>query len=229
MKVKEPELGTLVAREYRYDHFAVHSPEYGFPEGEKVPVSPGACLRTPGAEEEQVPVFGAQSSLIDGQMCRPMIAIGGLPCCSHKDPGSSDHDLLPPHSRVTVPVLGQAQGYVSHPETQRAGGRTSLFCFQDKPYIQGPSIHRTSSLRGAPASLPCSTRPFVMLPISLPLSFLYFPHSSPYLGPPPHPQDFPCLEFPFTSANPKLLTQPGPAEAARRVPHLSPHSPIARW
>lgn len=187
MKVKEPELGTFVAREYKYDHFAVHSSEYGFPEGEKVPVSPGACLRTPGAEKGRAPVFGAQSSLVDEQMDRQRIPIGGLPCCPHRDPGSSDHDLLPPRSRVTVPVLGQAQGYISHPETQRVGGRASLFCFQDKPYIQGPSIHRTSSLRGAPASLPCSAGPFMTPPLPRPLSFLHFPHSNPYLGPPPHP------------------------------------------
>lgn len=67
MKVKKPVLGTFVAREYRYDHCAVHSSEYGFPKGEKALVSPEACLRTPRAAEGWAPVFGAPSSLIDGQ------------------------------------------------------------------------------------------------------------------------------------------------------------------
>ena len=33
VKVKEPELWMLVAKEYRYDHAAAHCWEYGFPEG----------------------------------------------------------------------------------------------------------------------------------------------------------------------------------------------------
>lgn len=46
MKVKKPELGAFVAREYRYDHFAIQFPEYGVPEEEKALVNP---LRTPEA------------------------------------------------------------------------------------------------------------------------------------------------------------------------------------
>lgn len=55
MKVKKPELGMFVAREYRYDHFAIHSPEYGFPEGEKAPVSPAFCPKTLGQRRGRHP------------------------------------------------------------------------------------------------------------------------------------------------------------------------------
>ena len=39
--MKEPELVMFVAKEYRYDHAAVHSLEYGFPGGEKALSAPG--------------------------------------------------------------------------------------------------------------------------------------------------------------------------------------------
>lgn len=42
MKVKEPELWMLVAKEYRYDHAAVHCWEYGFPGGGEGLISPWA-------------------------------------------------------------------------------------------------------------------------------------------------------------------------------------------
>lgn len=45
VKVKEPELWMLVAKEYRYDHAAAHCWEYGFPEG----LAGGEGLISPGA------------------------------------------------------------------------------------------------------------------------------------------------------------------------------------
>lgn len=53
--MKKPELGMFVTKGYRYDHFAVHSPEYGFPEGEKAFFSAGAPPKSPEAEERPVP------------------------------------------------------------------------------------------------------------------------------------------------------------------------------
>lgn len=147
MKVKEPELETLVAREYRYDHFAVHSPEYGFPEGEKASQLWGLS-EDPGTEEGREPVFGAQSSLMDRWTRTEDPPQQGFPAAPTRTQAQVITTSPPPHSRVSVPVLGQAQAYVGHPGTQRVVGRASLFCFQDKPYIQGPGIHRTSTLRG---------------------------------------------------------------------------------
>lgn len=59
--MKKPELGMLVARGYRYDHFAAQLSEYGFPEGEKASVSPGVPLKSPGAPPESWGRGGARS------------------------------------------------------------------------------------------------------------------------------------------------------------------------
>lgn len=50
VKVKEPELWTLVAKEYRYNHAAAHSCEYGCPEGRgrgRRPHQPRGLTRDP--------------------------------------------------------------------------------------------------------------------------------------------------------------------------------------
>lgn len=53
----------LVAKEYRYDHAAVHSREYGFPGGEKALSAPGA-VRVRGTPRHGVGGVGCRSLVL---------------------------------------------------------------------------------------------------------------------------------------------------------------------